>query len=223
MVSPSVTSTMRPAPRSTISGAPWRLVMMWLWTARSSSFCPWATETAQKGEPHSVSASPPQMSLTSTSSRPSSARTRSNSRSTSDSTVWSVLEGDAAAALRGDHLRGFLDRFGPPFGGGPSPARCVRCSRRGACRAQHAGDAASRAASGAGNDGHLATKRLVRHGSRSHLLRPRPGLTRPAGWMGGRLTSTGHDQGRASAAGSTRSVVRNAWPSRSAVSAVMAR
>ena len=81
---------MRPAPRSTISGAPWRLVMMWLWTARSSSFCPWVTETAQKGEPHSVSASPPQMSLTSTSSRPSSARTRSNSRSTSDSTVWSV-------------------------------------------------------------------------------------------------------------------------------------
>ena len=35
-------------------------------------------------------ASPPQMSLTSTSSRPSSVRTRSNSRSTSDSSVWSV-------------------------------------------------------------------------------------------------------------------------------------
>ena len=47
-------------------------------------------ESVQNGDPHSVSASPPQTSFTSTSSRPCSVRTRAKSRSTSSSTVWSV-------------------------------------------------------------------------------------------------------------------------------------
>ena len=81
---------MRPALRSTISGAPWRLVMMWLCTARSSISSPLAVDSSQNGNPHSLSSSPPQMSFTSTSSRPCSARIRPNSRSTSGSTVWSV-------------------------------------------------------------------------------------------------------------------------------------
>ena len=61
---------MSPASRSIINGAPCRLVMRWLWTARSSICCPWAIESSQNGLPHSVSVSPPQMSFTRMSSRP---------------------------------------------------------------------------------------------------------------------------------------------------------
>ena len=87
-------------------------------------------------------------------------------------------DGDAAAALRGDHLRRLLDRLGSPGGGGFAPHAPSRAVDRGARRTQHAGDAAPRAARGAGNDGHLAVQRLrlVRHGSplgvrQNHLVR----------------------------------------------------
>ena len=73
-----------------MSGAPWRLVMKWVSTARSSRVCPWEVESFQKGDPHSVSGSPPQMSFTRTSRRPESDRTRAKSSSTSASMVWSV-------------------------------------------------------------------------------------------------------------------------------------
>ena len=80
---------------------------------------------------------------------------------------------DAAAARRGDHLRGFLDRFGPSGGGGTPAHAPARAVDGGASGPQHAGDPAAGAAGGPRDDGHLAAQRPVRHGDRSPLSRTR--------------------------------------------------
>ena len=81
---------MRPWSCSTIRGTPCRLVMMCVWTACRSIARPFSMESFQKGLPHSVSGSPPQMSFTKTSSRPCSSLTLWKSASTSSSTPWST-------------------------------------------------------------------------------------------------------------------------------------
>ena len=89
--------------RSIISDAPCRLVMMWLWTARSSICCPWAIVSSQNGLPHSVSASPPQMSFTRTPGRPALLRTDPREQLLHcgfDRVVGAY--GDAPAPVRGD-------------------------------------------------------------------------------------------------------------------------
>ena len=71
-------------------------------------------------------------------------------------------DGDAAAALRGDHFRGLLYRFRASGRGGPSPHAAARAVHGCACRAQHAGNAAAGAARGPGDDGHPVTEGHVR-------------------------------------------------------------
>ena len=124
---------------------------------------PLAVESLQKGVPHSVSASPPQMSLTRTSRRPVSARTRAKSRL--DLRLDRVVgaDRDAPAPLGRDQLRRLLQRLRPPRGRGPVPHAAARAVDGGARSAQHAGDAAARAPRRTGNNGHLISKRTARH------------------------------------------------------------
>jgi len=86
--------------------------MMWEWMACLSICRPFSRLTVQKGLPHSVSGSPPQMSLTRM-SRPLCWRWMRAAEFLNfgrDSVIDS--DGDAVATGGGDEFCGFLDGFG---------------------------------------------------------------------------------------------------------------
>ena len=72
-------------------------------------------------------------------------------------------DGNAPATLRRDQLGRLLQRLRPSRGGGPAPHAATGAVYGGTRSAQHAGDTPAGTARRTGNDGHLISKRTVRH------------------------------------------------------------
>ena len=141
--------------------------MRWVSIASRRMRSPLSRSCSQIGVFHSagppLSTSPPQMSLTSTSMWPWSARGsgRRAPRPASGSR-WSTAIGDAGAAELRDELGGLLDRLGPVVVGSGcrSRVRATGADDRRAGLAERGGDAAARASGRAGDDGDAATERI---------------------------------------------------------------
>ena len=118
----------RPAGGSAARSAKW-LVMRWVSIARRSIRRPPSRSCSHTGVFHSASFSPPQMSLTSTSSRPCSASMRCDERL--DLRRLEVVDRDRDARRRRRRRRARRSPRSSPAGRTPSAARasCGRCSR----------------------------------------------------------------------------------------------
>ena len=146
---------------------------MWLWTARSSSASPPRRGELPEGLDPLGQRIAAQTSLTSTSSRPCSARTRANSRSTSASTVWSVRTATPRPPPRSPAPPSpRSSRAAPRWRG--ARARCGRCSRRWPPPPPASGDAPPGAARGPGDDGDLIQESGVGHRAPSGSARSVP-------------------------------------------------
>ena len=174
---PSVISTTSPPGRRVSSGSAKWLVTRWVSTARRSRRRPASRSCSHSGVSHSNSFSPPQMSLTSTSSRPWSESMRWTSAS--HLARLEVVDGhrDAGAAGGVHQLGGLLDRLGPVVLRAPLARAAPGAVHGRAGLAEGHRDAAAGAARGAGHQGHPALKRAGSYATPGHLQRS--GLQRP--------------------------------------------